>query len=122
MSYRCTICDGSFTEIPEDALEITGGRGYRSRHPALFRFSDGTVHALRKVPVKKQQPQEPSPEPKENSELLLEANVLAELPTPPAQPVPQPEPKTEPLPPIEPDIEETSISAMRLAWQQRSSK
>ena len=70
----------------------------------------------------KQQPQEPSPEPKENSELLLEANVLAELPTPPTQPVPQPEPKTEPLPPIEPDIEETSISAMRLAWQQRSSK
>jgi hypothetical protein len=118
--YTCVICDRIFTEIPEDALEITGGRGYRSRHPALFRFSDGTVHALRKVPVKKQQPQAPAPEPKEDTDLLQATlSVLAELPTPPV------EIKTQPLPLIEPDIEgdeSQPMSTMQLAFRRIQEK
>jgi len=104
----------------ESALEISGGRG-RARVPITY-LIDGNYHALRKVPAKKQRPQTPAPEPKENSELLLEvANVLAALPTPPV-PLAELEVKPQEVPQLEPDIEETSISAMRLAWQQRSSK
>jgi hypothetical protein len=118
MSYRCVLCEKVFDDSEmENALEISGGRG-RSRIPITY-LIDGNYHALRKVPVKKpKQPQPPTSEPKETTELLLEvANVLAALPTPP---VPEPEPKTEPLPQTDPEFEEEQITIMRAAWLRRS--
>ena len=110
MSYLCTVCDQTFPDIPEDAVQIAGGRG-RSRLPATYAFSDGSFHYLRKKPEKKQAPSEPQPEPKQDSELEV-ANT--ELPIPP---VPDTELKTEPLPPVEPDIEEAPTTAMQLAFR-----
>src|SRR5467141_1686610 len=95
MTHQCVVCEQMFPDIPEDAVEIAGGRG-RSRRPMTYAFADGSVHYLRKLPQKKQQPQAPAPE------LLLEViETLAALPTPPV-PV---EIKTQ-LPLIEPDFEE----------------
>ncbi|SRR5258708_7127497 len=114
--YVCTTCDRVFHEDElSDAVETTGRHG-RSRLPTMFTFSDGSFHFLRKVKTKKQ-PQTPAPEPKEDSELLLEViETLAALPTPPV-PV---EIKIQPLPLIEPDIEEDEsqpMSTMQLAFR-----
>src|SRR5260221_14114914 len=117
--YTCVICDRTFIETDlEDATQIGGGPGSgRSRQPMTYIFADG-YHYLRKIPKPKQQSQPQSvSEPKEDVALLLEANVLAALPTPP---VPEPELKTEPLPPIEPELfEEESMTPMQLAWRRR---
>lgn len=120
MAYRCVICEKVFTDDEiENALEISVGRG-RSRVPITYQLADGTYHSLRKIPVKRQ-PQSPSPEPKQNSESLLEvANALAALRTPP---IPEPELKIEPLPQIEPDLEEVEgLTPFQLAFRRIQEK
>ena len=116
MTYRCVICEQDFESL-EDAIEITGGRGSRSRKPVVYRFPDGSLHHLVKS-KKPKPPQLPVLDPKkENPELLQEVvNVLAALPTPP---VPEPEPKTEILPLAKPEIEEEPIpmTAMQHAFR-----
>lgn len=116
MSYQCAVCEQLFADIPDDAVEIAGGRG-RSRRPATYLFADGNFHYLRKKPGKKQAPSESlSPEPKEDTELLREvASVLAALPTPPT---PDTTITQQPLPQIEPVIEEgESLTPMQLAFR-----
>src|SRR5467141_4323698 len=117
-SYRCVICERDFDEESlGDAIEITCGRGSRSRKPVVYQFPDGSLHHLVKS---KKQPQLPAPElPATSSagseELLQEvANALAA----PSTPVPV-ETKTE-LPLIEPDIEgdeSQPMSTMQLAFR-----
>ncbi len=119
MSYRCTICERVFEDCEmESALEISGGRG-RARVPITY-LIDGNYHALRKVPVRKQQPQAPAPEPKEDTDLLQATlSVLAELPTPPTSPIPGEEIKTE-LPQVTLEEEdEPSLTVMGSAWRRR---
>src|SRR5258707_443602 len=123
MSYRCVICEHDFDEESlEDAIEITGGRGSRSRKPVVYQFPDGSLHHLVKS---KKQPQLPAPElqatSSAGSEELLQEVALAALPTPPV-PV---EIKTQPLPLIEPDIEgdeSQPMSTMQLAFRRIQEK
>ena len=48
--FKCRICSGTWTEIPDDAVEIDLAKSRGTRRGALYRFSDGTVHELRKLP------------------------------------------------------------------------
>jgi hypothetical protein len=49
--FECTICGKKFDEIPKDAEQLTNpGRGQGS---AIYRFTDGSIHALRIVRKKK---------------------------------------------------------------------
>jgi len=48
--FKCRICGGTWTEIPDDAIEIDLSKRRGARRGALYRFSDGTVHELRKLP------------------------------------------------------------------------
>lgn len=118
--YTCVICDRTFTETDlEYATQIGGGRGScRSRQPMTYVFADG-FHYLRKLPKSKQQPQPQSvSEPKEDVALLLEANALAELPTPPTSPIPGPELKPE-LPKIDSEIKEGKpLTAIEIAFRE----
>src|SRR5258708_30369199 len=116
--YTCVICDRTFTEADlEDATQIGGGHG-RSRRPMTYVFGGG-YHYLRKIPKPKQQSQPQSvSEPKEDVALLLEANVLAALPTPP-EPEPEETSALAELPPIE---EDKLLTAMQVAWLNRRSK
>jgi len=64
-----------WTEIPDDAIEIDLSKRRGARRGALYRFSDGTVHELRKLPsppikveppveqIQEVQPPEKLPEP-----------------------------------------------------------
>jgi hypothetical protein len=100
-------------KFPEDAIQITGGRG--ETRPKTFTFPDGSYHTLRKLKTLKKSPQPPAPERKEDAELLQETINVAALPS---SPVAEPEPKTEPLPRVEPEIEESEpMTAMKIAFR-----
>ncbi len=84
MTWTCSTCDRTFEEIPPDAMQLTKGRG--TSRTRTFRFSDGSIHSLRRPPIKKLQA---TPEPivvpvqQPDTKLLEEViAVLAELPTP----------------------------------------
>jgi hypothetical protein len=48
MNLRCKICDKEYSEVPADAVRLTSARGGRG-HSVIYRFSDGSVHALVKI-------------------------------------------------------------------------
>ena len=48
MKYKCRICGEQFEEVPDDAVLLTEGRG-RGHRQMVYRFSNGSIHALRKV-------------------------------------------------------------------------
>ena len=50
MSYRCRICGGTWTEIPDDAVEIDLAKSRGTRRGKLYKFAGGVVHELRKLP------------------------------------------------------------------------
>jgi len=54
--FKCRICGGTWTEIPDDAVELT-----HRRHGYCYRFSNGIAHVLRRIPgppVKQEPPVE----------------------------------------------------------------
>jgi hypothetical protein len=94
-----------FDAIPDDAVRLTHAKA----RTYVYRFSDGGIHALRKIrsPKSESVPPEPS---KEDTELLKAVvEVLAELPKP------QPEIKSEP----EIEIEDESLTSMQIAFRRR---
>ena len=107
--FICTTCDRIFTEIPEAAIQVSGGYGHRARKPITYRFTDGSFHSLRRL----KKPQLPPLEPKEDTELLQKVSVVGELPTPSEPEVKQEVPQVAPV--IEED--ESSMSAMQFAFR-----
>ena len=108
MTWKCTTCDLEFDAIPDDAVRLTHGTARTN----VYRFSDGSIHALRKFRTLKSEsvplPLEP---PKEQTELLKAAvDVLTELSKP------QPEIKSEPEIEIE---DESSVTSMQIAFRRR---
>jgi hypothetical protein len=51
--FVCKLCDGVWTELPEGAVQLTishrGGNG----HAHAYRFPDGSIHIIKKVPSTK---------------------------------------------------------------------
>jgi hypothetical protein len=80
MMWKCTTCDLEFDGIPDAAVRLT----HSNSRTNVFRFSDGSIHALRKLRSPKSESVLPAPEPlKEATELLQSVvQVLAELPQP----------------------------------------
>ena len=109
MIWICRICNDTWGTIPDGAVELT-----RNRHSYVYRFPDGTVHALRRIVGKSAVQVEPEklPEPpKEATELLQSVvEVLTELPNS------QPEIKSEPEIEIE---DESSLTSMQIAFRRR---
>src|SRR5690349_4192629 len=106
--WKCTTCDRQFEAIPEDAVRLTRTKARTN----VFRFPDGSIHALRKIRPKSESvpPFQPKT-PVEQSELLLEiVQLLAELPKP------QPEIKAEPEIEIE---DESSMTSMEFAFRRQ---
>src|SRR6266852_950132 len=121
MSWKCTTCGQQFTDIPEDAVQITPGE----RRVNSYRFMDGTVHSLRVVKLMPAQgkhnrwhkksprpdclfcnpPAEPEP-PVEQTELLHEVvEVLTELTN------------SQPQPEIIEEVEEPTTTTMAAAFR-----
>jgi hypothetical protein len=121
--WTCDICEQLVDAIPEEAVQVTRGRG--ESRAQTYRFADGSFHHLRKLRTKeKQQPQAPAVEPKEDTELLQEViNTLAALPTP-ATPEPEPpKPEPQPLPMVAPNIEDQeNLTAMEFAFRRIQGK
>jgi len=89
MKFVCITCDRKFDAIPDGASQISPGE----RRVNTFRFTDGTIHSLRKVRGltegfhrrwhKNSRPDcvyfnPPLPEPIEQKELLQEATEVPE--------------------------------------------
>jgi hypothetical protein len=109
--WKCTTCDLEFDSIPDDAVRLT----HTKARTYVYRFSDGAIHALRKIRIPKSESVPPPLEyPKEETELLQTVvEVLPELPKP--QPEIKPEPEV-----AEPEIEdEVSLTPMALAFRRR---
>jgi hypothetical protein len=51
MAYQCTICDKGFDVKPPTAERLTRGGGWS----IVYRFQNGEVHILRKVPKAREQ-------------------------------------------------------------------
>jgi len=79
MSYRCRICGGTWTEIPDDAVEIDLAKSRGTRRGKLYKFAGGVVHELRKLPqpslpvVEQPLAQEVQPEKLPEPEIVEEA-------------------------------------------------
>ena len=81
--WKCAICGREFDAVPDDAVRLTRSKSKTN----VFRFPDGSIHALRKIRSPKSESVPPPLEPpKEDTELLKAVvEVLAELPNPPLQ-------------------------------------
>ena len=106
--WKCATCDREFEAIPEDAVRLTRGKARTN----VFRFSDGSIHALRKIRPKSEMVPPPSAEPPKGATELLQSVVqdLAELPNP------QPEIESEPEIEIE---DESSMTSMEFAFRRQ---
>ena len=105
--WKCTTCDLEFDAVPDDAVRLT----HSNSRTNVCRFSDGSVHALRKLRGPKSENVPPPLEsPKEETELQVVVEVLTELPKP------QPEIKSEPEIEIE---DESSMTSMELAFRRQ---
>lgn len=107
---KCAICGREFDAVPDDAVRLT----HTTARTNVYRFSDGTIHSLRKIRTALKSESVPPPplEPhKEHTELLQAVvQVLAEMPKP------QPEIKSEPEIEIE---DESSMTSMELAFRRQ---
>ena len=97
MTWKCTTCDLEFDAIPDDAARLT----HSNSRTNVFRFSDGSIHALRKIRTPKSESVPPPLEPpKEATELLQSVvEVLTELPQSQSEPIKREatEPEIEPM-------------------------
>src|SRR6266404_149045 len=98
MIWICRICNDTWGTIPDGAVELT-----RNRHSYVYRFPDGTVHALRRIVGKSAVQVEPEklPEPPQEATELLQSvvEVLTELPQSQSEPIKRQatEPEIEPM-------------------------
>lgn len=105
--WKCSMCDCEFDAIPEEAVRLT----HSNSRTIVFRFPDGSIHALRKIKRPKSENVPPMPEsPKEATELLQSVvEVLAELP--------KPQPEIKPEPEIIEEVEEPVLTTMAAAFR-----